>query len=79
VIGARQAIAAELRELCRTLTGTGKFHTLEEQLDLELVGNSKGHVLLNGHLLDQAGGTIGFLFQLKFDQTDLANTIRETR
>jgi hypothetical protein len=66
-----------LRVLYKTLQGDAVFKTLEDQLDLKLCGNGKGHVQLIGKILDQAG--VGNCLNFKFilDQTELVGSISD--
>ena len=68
---------AELKPLYETLSGTAVFKTLEEQLDLQLIGDGKGHIELNGIVADQAGIGNRLHFTLHFDQTQLRVSICE--
>jgi hypothetical protein len=68
---------AQLRLLCETLSGKAEFSTLEEQLQLTLTGDGKGHIHLTGHVADQPGIGNRLLFTLNFDQTQLAESMRQ--
>jgi hypothetical protein len=68
---------SELRPLFETLGGTAKFVTMENQLDLRLQGNGKGHIELRGEVADQPGIGNRLHFTLQFDQTQLGASIRE--
>jgi hypothetical protein len=69
--------ASKLRPLCKTLKGSAKFETLEEQLSLRLTGDGKGHVELKGEVADQPGIGNRLHFALEFDQSQLGASIRE--
>jgi hypothetical protein len=71
-----EKFAAELQALFQTLKGIAEFQTLEKQLHLELKGDEKGHVALNGELLDQAGIGNQLNFSFQFDQVALGESIR---
>ena len=68
---------AELRPLLETLGGSAEFTTMEGQLRLRLIGDSKGHVELRGEAADQAGVGNRLHFTLQFDQSQLGASIRE--
>jgi hypothetical protein len=52
---------------------------LEKQLHLKIKGDGKGHVALNGELLDQAGIGNRLNFSFQFDQVALGESIREIK
>jgi hypothetical protein len=68
---------SELRPLFEKLSGSAEFSTLERQLNLRLTGDRKGHVELQGEIVDQPGIGNRLRFTLAFDQTQLADAIRE--
>jgi hypothetical protein len=74
-----EKFAAELQSLFQTLEGIAEFQTLEKQLHLKLKGDGKGHVALNGELLDQAGIGNRLNFSFQFDQVALGESIREIK
>lgn len=67
---------AEMETLFQTLIGIAEFQTLEEQLQIELKGDGKGHILLTGEVLDQAGIGNRLSFSFQFDQVALGKSIR---
>lgn len=67
----------QLRVLYETLTGTAEFTTMEEQLHLLFRGDGKGHIELEGKLVDQPGIGNRLHFTLQFDQSQLGASIRE--
>jgi hypothetical protein len=67
----------ELRSLYENLKGTAKFVTMEGQLNLLLNGDGKGHIELQGEVMDQAGIGNRLNFTLNFDQSQLGASIRE--
>ena len=67
----------ELCTLYDTLKGEAKFTTLEQQLALTLVSNTRGNIQLKGQVMDRAGVGNKLSFTLKFDQTQLAASINE--
>ena len=69
--------AAELRLLYETLKGSAKFETLETQLNLNILGDGKGHIELTGEVADQAGIGNRLHFTLEFNQSQLGASIRE--
>lgn len=68
---------SDLRTLYSTLKATIEFTTLETQLTLRLNGDGKGHIGLEGTVLDQPGIGNKLNFNLQFDQSQLAESIRE--
>jgi hypothetical protein len=68
---------SQLRPLYDTLSGAAEFTTLEEQLHLHLSGDGKGHVELKGEVMDAAGIGNALQFHLQFDQSQLAESIRQ--
>jgi len=69
--------ATELRPLFETLSGSAKFASMEDQLNLRLVGDGKGHIELHGEIADRAGIGNRLHFSLQFDQSQLGASIRE--
>jgi hypothetical protein len=67
----------QLRPVYENLRGTAEFTTLEEQLRLTLSGDGKGHIELIGQLADQPGIGNRLHFTLRFDQSQLAESIRQ--
>ena len=68
---------SQLRPLHETLSGTAEFTTLEGQLHLQLEGDGKGHINLKGEVMDQAGVGNRLHFSLEFDQSRLADSVRD--
>jgi hypothetical protein len=68
---------SELKPLYEKLVGEAKFTTLEEQLGLRLSGDGKGHIELRGEVADQAGIGNRLFFNLRFDQTQLKQSISD--
>ena len=71
------AFFTQLRVLYDTLNGTANFKTMEGQLWLHLKGDGKGHIELEGEMADQPGIGNRLHFTLHFDQSQLAESIRE--
>lgn len=67
----------QLRTLYETLAGTAEFTTTEEQLHLVFRGDGKGHIELEGNLVDQPGNGNRLHFTLQFDQSQLGASMRE--
>ena len=57
------------RALYDTLVGTTEFTTMEEQIHSLLRGDGKGHMELEGKLVDQPGIGNQLHFTLRFDQS----------
>lgn len=68
---------SSLQPLFETLTGEAEFTTLEEQLTLKVAAVSRGNIEVNGIALDQAGIGNKLQFHFEFDQTHLAETLRD--
>jgi hypothetical protein len=66
---------SELKPLYEKLVGEAKFTTMEEQLGLRLIGDGKGHIELRGEVADRAGIGNRLSFNLRFDQTQLKQSI----
>jgi len=62
--------------LARSLSGTARFSTMEEQLELTLNGDGKGHVQVEGTAMDQAGIGNVLHFSFELDQTYLLKILR---
>jgi hypothetical protein len=75
--GELASFKSHLHPLFETLSGTAEFSTMEEQLSLRLIGDSKGHFELRGEVADQAGIGNRLNFKLQFDQSELGASIRE--
>jgi hypothetical protein len=67
----------QLRPLYTSLRGQAEFQTMENQLRLILVGDSKGHIGIDGVFLDDAGVGNGLTFKINFDQSQLGQSMRE--
>ena len=68
---------SELRPLFESLSGSAKFTTMEGQLSLQLAGDGKGHIELNGEVSDHPGIGNHLKFTLRLDQSQLGASIRE--
>ena len=68
---------SKLRPLHETLSGTAEFTTLEGQSHLQLEGDGKGPINLKGEVMDQAGVGNRLHFSLEFDQSRLADSVRD--
>jgi hypothetical protein len=69
--------ASQLKPLYQTLSGVAQFDTLEGQLTLRLLGDGKGHIALEGEVRDQPGRGNHLKFHLEFDQSQLAQSIKD--
>jgi hypothetical protein len=68
---------SQLRPLYKTLTGSAEFGTMENQLDLKLVGDGKGHIELQGEVAEHPAMGSRLHFTLQFDQSQLRASISE--
>lgn len=69
----------QLEMLYRQLEGTAAFATLEEQLELQFVGDGLGHILIRGKARDLAGTGNRLAFETEIDQTELPAIIAALR
>lgn len=69
----RSGVAA----LHESLRGNAQFATMEEQLLLDVSGDGRGHIRLQGRARDRAGSSNALSFEIDFDQTYLAATLRQ--
>lgn len=63
-------------QLSETLRGFAKFDTMEGQLALELIGDGRGHIRVEGTSLDVAGVGNRLDFHFDIDQTYLSRIVR---
>lgn len=68
---------SELEELYNKLTGTATFSTLEDQVNIKIVGDGIGHLIAECYVMDIAGLGSKLQFEVDFDQTYIPNVIRE--
>jgi hypothetical protein len=69
----------QLETLYRTLEGTARFSTLEEQLSLLFSGNGRGEIIVQGEATDAVGSSNKLNFELVTDQTYLQATLQGLR
>jgi hypothetical protein len=62
--------------LSETLRGSARFDTMEGQLALELIGDGRGHIRVEGISLDVVGVGNRLNFHFDIDQTYLARIVR---
>lgn len=67
----------QLHSLKETLRASAVLSTVEEQLELTLTGDGKGHITLSGNVLDQLGSGNRLVLEFSFDQSQLNASIRE--
>jgi hypothetical protein len=67
----------QLEQLYKSLKGTIKFETLEQQLEFTLTGDGKGNIELSGEAMDEAGPANLLKFYSSFDQTYLPSSISQ--
>lgn len=65
-----------LCSLYESLTGSARFATREEQLELNLTGDGKGHIALSGIATDAPGIGNRLEFRIDLDQGHLSSAIR---
>jgi hypothetical protein len=69
--------AAELGRIHAMLEGTAELRTMEEQLELSLLGDGRGHFQIKGEARDEAGMGNELQFALAMDQTELSPLLRQ--
>jgi hypothetical protein len=67
----------QLHELYQNLTGVAEFLPMEGELALKLSGDGRGHIHLEGELVEYVGSCCRLSFRLSFDQTQLQTSLRE--
>jgi hypothetical protein len=67
--------ATEVRRLYEDLRGTARFDSTEEQLDIVLQGDARGHIRCSGKARDDAGTGNLLTFAIDLDQTHLFGTM----
>jgi hypothetical protein len=65
----------EMQKLYDCLIGTATFDSLEGQLEINLIGNGRGGIKLEGKCMDNAGVGNELRFSTEFDQTYLQSII----
>ncbi len=68
---------ADLQRLHHDLLGSLTFHTLEAQLEFEMVGDGRGHFEVTGIARDKQGSQNELFFCFAFDQTFVPTTLGE--
>lgn len=68
---------AQVRSLNEMLEGSAVFTTIEEQLELTLTGDGRGHITLSGKVADQPGIGNRLFFECHFDQSQLHASVRD--
>lgn len=66
---------SEVQSLYQSITGVAHLRTMEEQLQLELEGDGRGHIRCRGKARDSAGTGNALHFELALDQTQLFGTM----
>ncbi|MGV3546071.1 MAG: WapI family immunity protein [Pedobacter sp.] len=67
----------ELEELYSKLTGTATFSTLEDQVNIKVIGDGIGHLKAECYVMDSPGLGSILQFEIDFDQTYIPNVIRQ--
>ncbi len=67
----------QVRPLFETLHGSAEFTTTEDQVHMRLVGDGKGHIELDGEVMDEPGTGNQLNFILRFDQSQLGRSMHE--
>jgi hypothetical protein len=74
--GELQQFAHELDRLYQTLSGTAKLIPMEPNLELEMAGDGKGHVIVKGKACAEFGTGTYLVFRLELDQTELPTIVK---
>ncbi len=69
----------QIELLYKALSGTANFETIEGQLQINLNGNERGGIAVDGMVQDRVGDGNKLHFQFEIDQTYLPRLIRELR
>ena len=69
--------AQQLRELYQSLEGTAEFKTMENQLNLKVSGDGKGHMKIAGEVRDDASLGNRLIFSFDLDQTFIKQSLNE--
>ena len=77
--GDLQQLSDQLEDLYRSLSGKAELNTIEGQIALKLTGDGKGHIRLEGSLLDRCGVGNKLMFVIEYDQTLLWQTVSALR
>jgi hypothetical protein len=62
-------LSEQIEILYQTLSGEAALDTIEGQISLTLIGDGKGHIKLQGFLLDRRGTGNKLTFVIEHDQT----------
>jgi hypothetical protein len=74
--GELKQFAKEINQLYRTLSGTAKLIPMEPNLELEMAGDGKGHIIVNGKARAEFNTGTYLAFRLEFDQTELPTIVQ---
>lgn len=69
--GELHQFTAEVDQLYRTLSGAAKLIPMEPNLELEMIGDGKGHITVKGQARAEFGTGTYLTFGLEVDQTEL--------
>ena len=67
----------ELEALYKNVSGSAKFTSYEEQLELILTCDTSGHIKIHGEAIDFAGTGNKLIFNLEIDQTYVPTILRD--
>ena len=67
----------ELAKLYDKLNGIATFHTLENQVEIKIVGDGIGHLNAEIEVMDFAGMGNKLKFEINFDQTHIPKLLNE--
>jgi hypothetical protein len=74
--GELHQFANELGQLYQTLSGTAKLIPMEPNLELEMTGDGKGHIIVKGKAIAEFGTGTYLVFRLELDQTELPTIVK---
>ncbi len=67
----------QLKLLYNKLDGSAVFNTIENQVNINIVGDGVGHLTAKCELMDFAGNGNVLLFTINFDQSHLPKIINQ--
>jgi hypothetical protein len=77
--GELHRFAEELNRLYQTLSGVAVLKPLEPNIHLEVRGDGKGHLIVEGKAVGHFASGAYLVFRLSIDQTDIPKIIQSLR
>jgi hypothetical protein len=66
----------DIEPMYETLTGTAKYTTMEDWLEINVEGDGRGHIAATGFVIDRHINSNKLNFHINFDQTSLPQMIK---